>query len=82
LALLAVILDQQVIWVIVRIAGAFRRLIMMSGRSGAAREAVPARNKAMDIALNSRSKMQELREVLAENQGLKTIIFTQHNKLV
>ena len=63
-------------------AGAFRRLIMMSGRSKAAREAVLARNKAMDIALNSRSKIEELRKILSENRGLKTIIFTQHNKLV
>jgi superfamily II DNA or RNA helicase len=63
-------------------AGAFRRLIMISGRSIAAREAVLARNKAMDIALNSRSKIEELRKILAENRGLRTIIFTQHNKLV
>ena len=63
-------------------AGAFRRLILMSGRSKAAREAVLARNKAMDIALNSRSKIEELRKILSENRGLKTIIFTQHNKLV
>jgi superfamily II DNA or RNA helicase len=63
-------------------ARAFRRLIMMSGRSKAARDAVLARNKAMDIALNSKSKVEELRRVLAQNRGLKTIIFTQHNKLV
>ena len=63
-------------------AGAFRRLIMMSGRSRAAREAVLARNKAMDIALNSRSKIEELKKILAEKRGQKTIIFTQHNKLV
>ena len=62
--------------------GAFRRLIMISGRSSVAREAVLARNKAMDIALNSRSKIEELRKILAENMGLRTIIFTQHNKLV
>lgn len=62
--------------------GAFRRLIMMSGRSKIAREAVLARNKAMDIALNSRSKIEELRAILAENRELKTIIFTQHNRLV
>jgi superfamily II DNA or RNA helicase len=62
-------------------AGAFRRLIMMSGRSKVAREALLARNKAMDIALNSRSKIEELKEILAENKGLKTIIFTQHNSL-
>ena len=63
-------------------AGAFRRLIMMSGRSKAAREAVLARNKAVDIALNSRSKIEELRKILSENRSIKTIIFTQHNKLV
>jgi superfamily II DNA or RNA helicase len=63
-------------------AGAFRRLIMMSGRSKTARKAILARNKAMDIALNSRSKLEELRKILSENRGVKTIIFTQHNKLV
>jgi len=62
--------------------GAFRRLIMMSGRSGTARQAILARNKAMDIALNSRSKIEELKNILSQNRGIKTIIFTQHNKLV
>lgn len=62
--------------------GAFRRLIMMSGRNPIAREAILARNKAMDVALNSKSKIEELRKILSENKGLKTIIFTQHNKLV
>jgi superfamily II DNA or RNA helicase len=61
---------------------AFHRLIMMSGRSGIARQAILARNKAMDIALNSKSKMEELKEILSQNKGIKTIIFTQHNKLV
>ena len=60
----------------------FRKLIMISGRSTIARQAVLARNKAMDIALNSKSKIEELREILSENKGRKTIIFTQHNKLV
>src|ERR687888_188159 len=60
----------------------FRKLIMMSGRSSIARQAVLARNKAMDVALNSRSKIEELKEALSENKGRKTIIFTQHNKLV
>lgn len=63
-------------------AGSFRRLIMMSGRSKAAREAVLARNKAMDIALNSRAKIEELKKILVEHRGQKTILFTQHNKLV
>ena len=60
----------------------FRKLIMISGRSSIARQAVLARNKAMDIALNSKSKIEELREILSEYKGRKTIIFTQHNKLV
>src|SRR5919202_1067802 len=60
----------------------FRKLIMMSGKSSIARQAVLARNKAMDVALNSKSKIEELREILSENKGRKTIIFTQHNKLV
>jgi superfamily II DNA or RNA helicase len=55
---------------------------MMSGRNATAREAILARNKAMNIALNSRSKIEELRKILLENKGIKTIIFTQHNKLV
>ena len=63
-------------------AGSFRRLILMSGRSKAAREAVLARNKAMDIALNSRAKIEELKKILVEHRGQKTILFTQHNKLV
>ncbi len=63
-------------------SGIFRRLIMMSAKSKVAREALLARNKATDIALNSRSKIEELKEILVENKGLKTIIFTQHNSLV
>ena len=61
--------------------GAFQRLIMMSAKSKAARQALLARNRALDLALNSKSKMEELRKILVENRGLKTIIFTQHNKL-
>jgi superfamily II DNA or RNA helicase len=60
----------------------FEKLVMISGRNKVAREALLARNRAMDIALNSRSKMEELREILAEKKGIKTIIFTQHNRLV
>src|SRR6476661_3011627 len=62
--------------------GSFQRLIKMSGRSKVAREAILARNKAMDIALNSKTKMEACKEILTENKGLKTIIFTQHNSLV
>lgn len=58
------------------------KLIMISGKNKDAREALLARNNALDIALNSKSKIEELTKILYENKGLKTIIFTQHNKLV
>ena len=62
--------------------GSFRRLIMMSTKSRLAREALLARNKAMEIALNSEAKLETLKKILAQNRGVKTIIFTQHNSLV
>ena len=65
-----------------RYALTLEKLIIMSGRNRTAREALLARNRAMNIALNSRAKIDELREILAENKGVKTIIFTQHNSLV
>jgi superfamily II DNA or RNA helicase len=60
----------------------FRRLVMISGRDPDAREALLARNRAMDVALNSSSKIDALRRVLAESRSDKTLIFTQHNQLV
>ena len=65
-----------------RYAISLEKLIIMSGRNRTAREALLARNKAMNVALNSSAKIEELREILAENKGVKTIIFTQHNSLV
>jgi len=62
--------------------GAFKRLIMISSKNNFARRALVARNKAMDIALNSKSKLTEIGKILSENRNIKTIIFTQHNKLV
>jgi len=62
--------------------GAFQRLIMMSAKNKAARQALLARNRALELALNSKSKMEELRKILIENRGIKAIIFTQHNSLV
>ncbi|HJU59025.1 MAG TPA: DEAD/DEAH box helicase family protein [Nitrososphaeraceae archaeon] len=61
---------------------ALQKLIMISGKNQYARNALLARNKALDIALNSQSKIIELRKILSENPDRKTIIFTQHNKLV
>jgi superfamily II DNA or RNA helicase len=58
------------------------KLIIISGRNPIAREALLARNKAMNIALNSKAKLEELKEILAGNRGVKTIIFTQYNNMV
>jgi len=60
----------------------FTRFIMRSGRDPAARRALLARNKAMDIALNSQMKLDALENILLDQPTEPTIIFTQHNKLV
>ncbi len=59
-----------------------KRLIMMSNKNKIAREAMLARNKANEIALNSQSKIDELQKILQQNKNTKTIIFTQNNKMV
>jgi len=59
-----------------------KRLIMMSNKNKIAREALLARNKANEIALNSTAKIQELQKILRQNKNSKTIIFTQNNKMV
>jgi superfamily II DNA or RNA helicase len=59
----------------------FKRLIMLSNRSKVARDALLARNRALSIALNSSAKIEEVREILAEHNGAKIIVFTQHNDL-
>ncbi|QLH05846.1 DEAD/DEAH box helicase [Nitrosopumilus ureiphilus] len=59
-----------------------KRLIMMSNKNKIAREAMLARNKANEIALNSKAKISELQKILQQNKNTKTIIFTQNNKMV
>lgn len=64
-----------------------KKLIMMSNRNPIAREAILARNKANEIALNSKAKIMELTNILEKNstskdKKIRTIIFTQHNKMV
>jgi superfamily II DNA or RNA helicase len=68
--------------IIVRNPQDLKKVIMRSNRDREAREAILAKNRAMDIALNSASKVDALRRLLEENLGEKTIIFTQHNYLV
>jgi superfamily II DNA or RNA helicase len=60
----------------------FQKLILLSGKNKLARQAMLARKKAAYIALNSKSKLQEIRRILQQNRCTKTIIFTQHNRLV
>jgi superfamily II DNA or RNA helicase len=64
-----------------------KKLIMMSNQNPVAREAILARNKANEIALNSKAKIIELTNILEKNstgkdKKTRTIIFTQHNKMV
>ena len=59
-----------------------KRLIMMSNKNKIARDAMLARNKASEIALNSKSKVAELQKILQHNADSKIIIFTQNNKMV
>lgn len=63
-------------------AHTLRRLIMMSNRNRAAREALLARNRAAEIAMNSSAKLDELRSILAEHPGVRTIVFTHNNRMV
>ncbi len=60
----------------------FQRLIMRTGTDPEARKALLARNRALDIALNTSSKVDVLRTLLSDNIDEKVLIFTQHNKLV
>ncbi len=66
----------------IRSARDYLLFVKRSGRDPEARRALMARNAAMDIALNSRSKEEYLRGLLAANPLEKTLIFTRHNKLV
>lgn len=59
----------------------FKKFIYLASRDDEARRALLARNRAMEIALNSEGKINLLSEILRENSESKTIIFTQHNQL-
>jgi superfamily II DNA or RNA helicase len=66
----------------IRSARDYLLFVRRSGRDPEARRALMARNTAMDIALNSRSKEEYLRNLLAASPNEKVLIFTRHNKLV
>jgi superfamily II DNA or RNA helicase len=60
----------------------YLNFVKRSGRDSEARRALAARNRAMDIALNSSSKIAYLKQLLKSNPDEKALIFTSHNKLV
>ena len=60
----------------------FRRFIMRSAKDPEARKALLARNKSLEIAFNSESKIAELEKILLDNKEERILIFTQHNNLV
>ena len=66
----------------IRSAKDYQRFVQRTGRDPEARRALLARNRAMDLAQNSSSKVEYLKGLLAENRDEKAIIFTRHNKLV
>jgi superfamily II DNA or RNA helicase len=60
----------------------FTRFVMISNREPGARKALLARNRALEIALNSKSKIEALQKILTKSPDEPTIIFTAQNKLV
>ncbi|MCW4036688.1 MAG: DEAD/DEAH box helicase, partial [Candidatus Bathyarchaeota archaeon] len=66
----------------IRSARDYQRFVMRTGRDPEARRALLARNRAMDMALNSSAKVDYLSRLLQSNPEEKTLIFTRHNKLV
>jgi len=68
--------------IIIKNTSDFQKIVIRSGRDPNARQALLARNKAMDIALNSTSKIKKFREILKEHNDSRLFIFTEHNKLV
>jgi len=66
----------------IRSARDYQRFVMRSGRDPEARRALLARNRAMDVALNSTRKVERLKDLLQSSPDEKALIFTRHNKLV
>jgi superfamily II DNA or RNA helicase len=60
----------------------FQRFIMRTGGDPEARKALLSRNRALDVALNSESKIEALADLLRAYRDEKTLIFTRHNSLV
>ena len=59
----------------------FQRLVRLAARNREARKALLARLEMNKIAMNSRAKVEKLREILAEASTSSILIFTRYNKL-
>ncbi|NYT00737.1 MAG: DEAD/DEAH box helicase, partial [Methanocellales archaeon] len=68
--------------IVLRTPKDFQYFVMRTGRDAQAREALLARHRARIIALNSRSKLEKLREILEKHHSDRILIFTEHNLLV
>jgi len=68
--------------IVMRSPKSLLRLVMMSSRDPDARRALLARNEAIRISLNARSKIDALITILEEYRGKSVIVFTQNNELV
>ncbi len=75
-----VYLDSHKVWLNSPLA--FQRFIMRTARDRDARQALLARNRALNIAFNSEAKIEALEEILRQNPKDRVLIFTQHNQLV
>ncbi len=73
-------LDSHNVWLNSPVA--FQRFIMRTARDKDARQALLARNRALNIAFNSEAKIKALEEILGSNPKDRVLIFTQHNQLV
>jgi superfamily II DNA or RNA helicase len=60
----------------------FQKLVMKSGRDPEARKALLARNAARDLAFNTESKIEKLKEILEAHREDRVFVFTEHNRLV
>lgn len=59
----------------------FRKLVIRSARNKHARRALLAWNDARKIAINSRSKLKVLEDLLESHREDKVIIFTEYNEM-
>ena len=59
----------------------FKRLVMRSGSSRAARKALLSWNRARKLAINAKRKLEVLEELLESHKEDKVIIFTEYNEM-